>query len=84
MWTGTQFTGSLAPNATNTWFTFNWPSDWHVVWYAMPTAPYGGGAQVDWSVTIARGDATHTTYWITVRNLTAQTVNFEGRFAVLN
>jgi len=55
-----------------------------VVWYAMPTAPYGGGAQVDWSVTVARGDATHTTYWITVRNLTAQTVNFEGRFAVLN
>ncbi len=84
MWTGVQFTGSLGPNASNKWFTFNWPAAWHVVWYVQPTSPQVGAPQLEWSVGVERANASNSTYWITVRNLTAQNLTFEGRFAVLN
>lgn len=84
MWTGVQFTGNLAANQTQRWFTFNWPTDWHVVWYMMPTTVHNGVPEVDWDVSVERADATHCTYWITVKNLSANPVTFEGRFAVLN
>lgn len=84
MWTNTQFTGTLAPGASNRWFTFNWPAAWHVVWYVVPTSPRTGAPQVDWDVAVERASTTHCTYWITVKNLTNQTVTFEGRYAVLN
>lgn len=84
MWTNTQFTGSLGAGASNRWFTFNWPAAWHVVWYVVPTSPKSGAPQVDWDVAVERADATHCTYWITVKNLTSSTVTFEARYAVLN
>jgi hypothetical protein len=84
MWTGTQFNGSLGPNASNRWFTFNWPTAWHVTWYMVPTSVRNGAPQIEWNVGVERADATHATYWITVKNLTNQNVDFEGRFAVLN
>ncbi|MDM0053806.1 hypothetical protein [Variovorax sp. J22R115] len=84
MWTGVQFNGALAPNASNRWFTFNWPTAWHVVWYMVPTTPQSGNPQVEWTVGVERATAANATYWITVKNLTNQSVNFEGRFAVLN
>lgn len=84
MWTNIQFTGTLGPGASNRWFTFNWPTSWHVVWYMMPTTPRVGNPQVDWDVAVERADDTRCTYWITVKNLTNQTVTFEGRYAVLN
>jgi hypothetical protein len=83
MWTGVQFTGSLAAGGSNRWFTFNWPASWHVVWYMIPTTPRPGGPELDWDVAVERADATNCTYWITVRNLSPVAVNFEGRFAVL-
>lgn len=84
MWTGTQFTGTLGPSQTRRWFTFNWPAPWHVVWYCVPTSPRSGAPQVSWDVEVERASSTHCTYWLTVRNLTANTVTFEGRFAVLS
>lgn len=84
MWTGVQFNGSLGPNASNRWFTFNWPTTWHVVWYMVPTAVRPGAPQLEWNVAVERADATHATYWITVKNLSNQNLTFEGRFAVLN
>lgn len=84
MWTNIQFTGSLGPGASNRWYTFNWPASWHVVWYVMPTTPRGGAPQLDWDVAVERASTSYVTYWITVKNLTAETVNFEGRYAVLN
>jgi len=84
MWTGVQFNGTLGPNASNRWFTFNWPSGWHVVWYMVPTSPKSGAPQIEWSVAVERANAGNATYWITVKNLTNQTVNFEGRYAVMN
>jgi hypothetical protein len=84
MWTNVQFTGSLGAGASNRWFTYGWPTAWHVVWYMMPTSPAPGAAELDWSVAVERADASSCTYWITVKNLTGATVNFEGRYAVLN
>ncbi|MFC5264303.1 hypothetical protein ACFPJ1_19515 [Kribbella qitaiheensis] len=84
MWTNVQFTGSLNPNQTQRWFTFNWPATWHVVWYMMPTTVRLGAPELEWDVAVERGDATRCTYWITVKNLTPVPVTFEGRYAVLN
>ena len=84
MWTNVQFTGSLGPNASGSWFTHSWPASWHVVWYVIPTSPQSGAPQVDWDVAVERSSAQHCTYWITVKNLTNATVNFEARYAVMN
>lgn len=84
MYTGVQFTGSLGPNATQRWYTFNWPAASHMVWYMMPTTPNASAAELNWSVAVQRSDASHVTYWITVTNLTNVAISFEGRYAVLN
>jgi len=84
MWTGVQFTGSLASGASQRWFTYGWPVQWHVVWYMMPTSPRTGAPQLGWSVSVERANATQCTYWIAVKNLTPATVTFEGRYAVLS
>ncbi len=84
MWTGVQFTGTLGPNASARWFTYAWPTTWHVVWYMQPTSPQPGAPQVEWDVAVERANATQCTYWITVKNLTGANVTFEARYAVLN
>ena len=81
---GVQFTGTLAANQTKRWFTYNWPQNWHVVWYVVPTSPRPGGPQIEWSVAVERATATHITYWVTIKNATASPVNIEARYAVLN
>jgi len=82
MTTGVQFIGTLNANQTQRWFTFNWNPANHIVWYMMPmtnqTVP-----ELSWSVAVQRADATHVTYWITVTNLTAVPITFEGRYAIL-
>ena len=80
---GVQFTGSLAANQTQRWFTFNWPATWHVVWTVMPTTP-GTAAQITMSLQVQRSSAEFVTYWLTVQNLTASPVNFEGRYCILS
>ena len=84
MTTGVQFTGTLTPNQTQKWFTFNWNPAWHVVWYMQPTSPAPGNPELEWTVGVERASATATTYWLTVKNLTGATITFEGRYAILN
>jgi len=84
MWTGVQWTGTIGPNQTQLWYTWGWPAPWHVVWYLMSTSPHPGAPQLDWDVAVERANGAQCTYWITVKNLTASSVNFEGRFAVLS
>jgi hypothetical protein len=81
---GVQFTGSLAANQTARWFTFNWPQQWHVAWYVVPTSPKIGAAQIDWDVEVERATNDYITYWVTIRNLTSEPVNIEARYAVFN
>ena len=83
MWTGVQWTGGLGPGGSNRWFTWGWPAAWHVVWYMMPVTPRIGSPELSWSVAVERANDTQVTYWITVTNLAAIDVTFEGRFAVL-
>ena len=82
MVTGVQFRGTLNPNQTQRWFTFNWSANDHVLWEVMPTTAQPGAAQIDWDVAIERADATHITYWITIVNLTANAVQFEARYMI--
>jgi hypothetical protein len=81
---GTQFTGSLAANASGRWFTFNWPATWHVVWTVMPTNILPGAPAVTLRTQVERATPEFVTYWLNVTNLTASAVQFEGRFAILS
>jgi hypothetical protein len=80
---GVQFTGTLTPNQTQRWFTFNWPATWHIIWTVMPTS-VATAAQITLTTSVQRSSAEFATYWLTVQNLTAATVTFEGRFAILS
>ncbi len=80
---GVQWLGTIEANAQRRWFTFGWPAQRHVFWTVMPLTPCPGRPQLSWKVAVERADASHCTYWITVRNLTDQPVRFEGRFDYL-
>lgn len=82
-WVGVQFRGEVPPNATRRWFTFNWPAQWHVLWSVIPTTPHRGAPQIDFDVHVERASHERITYWIVVRNLTNETVQIEGRYAVM-
>ncbi len=82
-WVGVQFTGTLGPNQTQRWFTYNWPAHWHVVWTCVPTSPYSNGPQIRWKVQVQRSSDSRITYWLVVTNLTGNQVTFEGRYGVL-
>ena len=79
---GTQFNGTLTANQTINYYTFNWPAAWNVSWMMIPTTP-GTATQLQWTVS-TQLSGSNITYWIQVKNLTAATVNFQGRYAVLN
>lgn len=81
---GVQFTGTVAPNTTQRWFTYNWPENWHVEWNVVPTSPKPGAPQIDFDVEVERATPQYITYWVNVRNMTAQPVNIEARYAVMN
>lgn len=84
MHTNVQFSGTLAPQESKRWFTFNWPATWQVLWTVMPTTPMPGAPEIDASVAVERSDATQVTYWVTVNNRSTSSVSFEARYAVLN
>jgi hypothetical protein len=84
MSTGIQWTGTIGPGQTQLWFTWGWPAAWHVIWYMMPDTPAPGAPCIDWDVAVERSSSSECTYWITVKNLTSNTLVFEGRFAVLS
>lgn len=81
---GVQFRGSIDPGATQRWFTFRWPQQWHVVWNVVPTSPRVGAPQVDWDVEVERADANYLTHWITVKNISPARFDFEGRYIIMN
>ena len=81
---GVQWTGTLAANQSQRWFTWGWPATWHILWTVMPTTPRPGAPQVSWTVQVERANAEYVTYWVTVRNLTPDPVTFEGRYCILS
>lgn len=81
---GTQWYGLIEGNQTQLWFTWGWPANWHVVWHVMPLTPCPGGAQLTWDVAVERAGPSQATYWITVKNLSADRVRFAGRYNILS
>ena len=81
---GVQWIGTIDAGATHRWFSWGWPAAWHMVWTIMPLTPCRGAPQLSWTVAVERASATQCTYWITVRNLTASPVSFEGRYDILS
>jgi hypothetical protein len=81
---GTQFTGAVAANASQRWFTWGWPAAWEIIWTVVPTSPAPGAPQLEWDVAVERASASAITYWITIRNLTAAPINIESRYAITN
>jgi hypothetical protein len=77
---GTQWFGLIEGNQTQLWFTWGWPATWHVVWNVMPLTPCPGSSQLTWDVAVERAGSTQATYWITVKNLSADRVRFAGRY----
>ena len=85
MVTGVQATENIPAHSSHRFFTWGWPTAWHVVWYMMPTSPQPGApSELGWEVAVERANATQCTYWITVNNPTSHAVTFEIRFAVLS
>ncbi|WP_238857731.1 S8 family peptidase [Poritiphilus flavus] len=78
--TGVQFRGTLRPNQTARWFTFNWPAHWHVFWHAMSLT---SGTKIRWNVRTERANDNYITYWISITNLSNRSARVEGRYAVL-
>jgi hypothetical protein len=83
MTTGIQFTGTLTANQTAKWNTFGWNPANYIVWTVVPTSVNATAAEVQWSVAVQLTSATQCSYLVTVTNLTASTVTFEGRYAIL-
>jgi hypothetical protein len=81
---GLQWTGTLNPNETHSWFTWGWPATWHMVWTVMPVTPKPGAAEITWTVQVERSGPEFATYWISVQNLTSVAVTFEGRYCILS
>lgn len=83
-WAGVQFTGVLAPNQTQSWFTHSWPDNWQVLWTVVPTAPIiDGNAQIEFTVQVDRQAFGLLKYFIKVTNLTGGPVTIEARFCVI-
>jgi hypothetical protein len=82
-WTGVQFQGTVPAGQTNCWFTHSWPAHWHVVWTVVPTTPRPGAPQITWKVRTERASDANATYWICITNTTGESVDIEGRYAVL-
>ena len=84
MSTGVQWQGIIGPGQTQLWYTWGWPASKHVLWHIMSDTVAVGAPSIDWDVAVERTSQVHCTYWITVKNLTAQSLKFEGRYAVLS
>lgn len=80
---GVQFRGTVGANSSATWYTFNWPVLWHVVWNVVPTNVYGPGSQLQWNVQVQKTSGDYFTYWITITNVGSSGVDVEARFAIL-
>jgi hypothetical protein len=81
---GVQFIGSVPGNSSRRWFTFGWPPAWNVIWTVVSTSPALGAPQIEWDVAVERATPTAITYWITIRNVTANAANIEARYAITN
>lgn len=79
--TGTQFQGSIGAGQTQRWFTHSWPVDMIAHWVIVPTTVVGGGPKLTWDVATER-TGNGLTYWITIRNLSSQTISYQAKYSL--
>jgi hypothetical protein len=84
MTTGVQFRGTVQPNQTHSWYTFNWPVSEYVVWTVVPDSINTTGSEITWTVGVQLASATSVTYWINITNQTSSAVDIEARYAILS
>jgi len=74
---GTQFTASLSPGQTQTWFTYAWDPNYLVIWSIRPTT-LAAQVRLD-EVSIEYGELGFT-YWLTITNSGSSAATFEARY----
>ena len=84
MMAATLFSGEVPAGQTIRLSTTDWRQEWHVTWSIVPTSAGSGAPQVEWVVDIERASNDFITYWISIKNLTQSTLEFDARYAVLN
>jgi hypothetical protein len=72
---GTQISGSLAAGASQSWFTFGYPTSTRFFWRVVPTTAGGKMQMVSQDIELA-GDGSHS-YHFTVRNTGTITTNYQ-------
>jgi len=79
-----QFTGTAPASQSKVWQVQNWPAEWFTEWTLMSRTPVAPPVpQLALKVEVSRTSSTESSYNLTVTNLTAQPVTFEGRYLVL-
>jgi hypothetical protein len=74
---GTQFTASLNPGQTQTWFTWGWDPNYLIIWSIRPTiAP----AQVRLEKVQISYDQFGATYFLTISNTGPWPATFEAKY----
>ena len=74
---GTQFTASLAPGQTQTWFTWGWDPNYLLIWSIRPTSQ-PAQFRLD-KVWLEYGNV-GVTYWLTITNTGAWPATFEAKY----
>ena len=73
----TQFTATLAPGQTGSWFTWGWPTNWFVVWSIRPLT---NGGQVTLDTLDVELAPPGFTYTLSITNTGSEPATFEARY----
>jgi photosystem II stability/assembly factor-like uncharacterized protein len=74
---GTQFTATLSPGQTQTWFTYGWDPNYLVIWSIRPTTQ---SAQVRLTQVFIDYGELGLTYNLTITNSGSTQASFEGKY----
>jgi photosystem II stability/assembly factor-like uncharacterized protein len=74
---GTQFTATLAPSETQTWFTWGWDPNDLIIWSIRPIS---SPAQVKLDQLQVECEESGFTYWLTITNSGPWPATFEARY----
>src|SRR5580693_1566169 len=74
---GTQFTATLAPSETQTWFTWGWDPNDLIIWSIRPIS---SPAQVELDQLQVECEESGFTYWLTITNSGPWPATFEARY----
>ena len=78
---GTQFSATLAPGATGSWFTWGWPQNEFVVWSVVPISDQ---SEVSLEALDVQLGSAGITYLLTITNVGSQPAIFQANFAYVD